>query len=152
MRKGLIAEAQEESAVEWPATCNLKVKHRPSGSPITVYSLMGTLQTCILGAQQAPLFIPSLVLCHDVGNDCEHGSWPDHCVCSNVSELPFNPSETNTQNTSLGALWDLIVHFKSTENPAELVSSCCVSAFFYASVRIPKLSLHGDSIPCNGIT
>ena len=88
MRKGLIAEAEEGWTVERPATCNLKVKHRPSGSPITVYSLMGTLQTCILGARRAPLFIPSLVLCHDVGNDCGHGTWPDHCVRSSVLELP----------------------------------------------------------------
>lgn len=72
--------------MEWPATCNLKVKYRPSGSPITVYSLMGTLQTCILGAQRASLFIPSPALCHDVGNDCGHGTWPDRCVCSSVSE------------------------------------------------------------------
>ena len=35
------------------ATCNLKVKHGPSGSPITVYLLMGTLQTVILGTQLA---------------------------------------------------------------------------------------------------
>lgn len=53
---------REGWALEWPATCNLKVKHRPSGSPITVYSLMGTLQTCILGAQRAPLFIPSAMM------------------------------------------------------------------------------------------
>ncbi len=74
--------------MEWPATCNLKVKSRPSGSPITMYSLMGTLQTCILGAQRAPLFIPSPALCHDVGNDCGHGTWPDRCVRSSVSETP----------------------------------------------------------------
>lgn len=70
---------------EGPATCNLKVKHRPSGSPITVYSLMGTLQTCILGAQRASLFIPSLVLCHGVGNDCGHGTWPDQCSHVSIS-------------------------------------------------------------------
>lgn len=34
---------------------------------------MGTLQTCILGAQQAPLFIPSPGRCHHVGNEC--GLW-----------------------------------------------------------------------------
>lgn len=72
--------------MEWPATCNLKVKYRPSGSPITVYSLMGTLQTCILGAQRASLFIPSPALCHDVGNDCGHGTRPDRCVSSSVSD------------------------------------------------------------------
>lgn len=71
--------------MEWPATCNLKVKYGSSGSPITVYSLMGTLQTCILGAQRVPLFIPSPALCHDVGNDCGHGTWPDRCVCFSVS-------------------------------------------------------------------
>lgn len=82
--------------MEWPATCNLKVKYGPSGSPITVYSLMGTLQTCILGAQQALLFIPSPALCHYVGNDCGHGTWPEPCVCCSVSshsDLPFYPYE-----------------------------------------------------------
>lgn len=66
--EGLTAEAAQR-----PATCNPKVKQGPSGSPITVYSLMGTLQTCILGAQQAPVFIPSPGPCHHVGNDC--GLW-----------------------------------------------------------------------------
>lgn len=53
--KGLIAEAEQGWALKWPATCNLKVKYGSLGSPITVYSLMGTLQTRILGAQRASL-------------------------------------------------------------------------------------------------
>lgn len=52
-------ETREGGPVERLATCNLKVKHRPTGSPITVYSLMGTLQTCILGAQQVSCVPPN---------------------------------------------------------------------------------------------
>lgn len=96
-RKGLISE--EWPTVEWPTTCNLKVN--TSGSPITVYSLMGTLQTCILGAQRVPLFIPCQALWHDVGNDWGHGSWPDNCVfCLMYTQSYFLPLRNMHWNAS----------------------------------------------------
>lgn len=90
--------------MEWPVTCNLKVKHRPSGSPVTAHSLMGTLQIFILGAQRVPLFIPSLVLCHDVGNDCGRGTRPDCCVHCSVSKLLLTPCETRNAYVTKSAL------------------------------------------------
>lgn len=86
--------------MEWLATCNLKVKHRPSGSPITVYSLMGTRQTCILGAQRAPLFFPvqNSAMMWEMTVDMERGQISVFALVSQgPSDLPFNPYETCTE-------------------------------------------------------
>lgn len=116
---------------------------------------MGTLQTCILGAQRAPLFIPSPALCHDVGNDCGHGTWPDRCVCSSVTETPQIWRITRTKHTPkhVTYVWRapgprlysrsliLTVH-KPVKQPCGVCLHVC-QRFSCAGVRITKLSFQG---------
>lgn len=124
--KGLIAEAEEGWALKWPATCNLKVKYGSSGSPITVYSLMGTLQTRILGAQRAPLFSPSAALCHNVGNSLIWSKARLLCLhqCDTYSQLFDLPVWTTCEHVTCGLVLSVMHHFVLTVHNTRKTALC----------------------------
>lgn len=86
------------------ATCNLKVKHGPSGSAIAVYLLMGTLQTGIQGAQLAVECCPSPEQSSHRGKIWEMAVDMDPrqnpvfaWLSQRASDLSLNPFETCTE-------------------------------------------------------
>lgn len=114
-----------------------------------MYLLMGTLQTHILGAQRAPLFIPIPALCHDVGNVCEHGTRPVRCLLQCLGDpqiclLTFTKTRHIRGFAIVSQYLMLTVHKPVKQiwlNRVEFVYTC--QRFLCARVGIAKLSFQG---------
>lgn len=100
--------------MEWPATCNLKVKQRPTGSPLLLCTYCWELCKHAFWEHSGFLCLFPVLHCATMWEmtvNMEQGQIP---MSQRPSDLPFNPYETKDQNTShtvrLKCSWAPLVH------------------------------------------
>lgn len=84
--------------VEWPATCNLKVKQRPTGSPLLLRTYWWELCKHAFWEHSGFLCLFPVLHCATMLGmtvNMKHGQIP---MSQRPSDLPFNPYETKYQN------------------------------------------------------